>query len=68
MLSQLIAEEEFVSVQKAQAGLTKIFRDAERKGIIVRLMRNNQPLGVLIPNKVWKRFIELFETLSSQDK
>ena len=68
MLSQLIANEEFVSVQKAQAGLTKIFREAERRGIIIKLMRNNQPLGVLIPNKVWKQLMRLFETLSSRDR
>ena len=68
MLRQLIANEEFVSVQKAQAGLTKIFREAERRGIIIKLMRNNQPLGVLIPNKVWKQLMRLFETLSSRDR
>lgn len=68
MLRQLIANEEFISVQKAQAGLTKIFRDAEKRGIIFRLMRNNQPLGVLIPNRVWKRFVGLFGILSSNEK
>ena len=64
-MRQLIADEEFVSIQQAQAGLTKIIQEAERKGKILRIMRNNESLGVLIPNKIFLKFIKLLETLST---
>lgn len=64
-MRQLIADEEFVSIQEAQAGLTKIIRRAERKGKILRIMRNNESLGVLIPNKIFLKFVKLLEALSS---
>ena len=63
-MRQLIADEEFVSIQKAQAGLTKVIKEAEIKGKILRIMRNNESLGVLIPNKIFLKFIKLLETLS----
>lgn len=65
-MRQLIADEDFTSVQKAQAGLTKIFKEASRKGKFVRVMRNNQPLGVLVPEDIWDSFLEDLEALSSQ--
>lgn len=65
-MRQLIAEEEFTSVQKAQAGLTKIFKEASKKGKFVRVMRNNKPLGVLVPDRVWESFLEDLEALSSE--
>jgi len=64
-MKQLIANEEFVSIQQAQAGLTKIIKEAERKGKILRIMRNNESLGVLIPNKIFLKFVKLLETLSA---
>lgn len=64
-MRQLIADEEFVSIQQAQAGLTKIIKEAEKRGKIIRIMRNNESLGVLIPNKIFLKFIRLLETLSS---
>lgn len=63
---QLISSEKFTNVQKVQAGLTKIFRDAEKSDSFYRVMRNDESLGVLVPNDVWQSFIEDFESLSSQ--
>lgn len=67
MARQLIVDEEFTSIQKAQAGLTKIFKQAAKKGKFVRVMRNNIPLGVLIPDTVWESFLEDHEALSSEN-
>lgn len=67
MLRQLINDEEFTSVQKAQAGLTKVFKEAAKKGKFVRVMRNNKPLGVLVPDEIWESFLEDLEALSSEN-
>lgn len=64
-MAQLIANEDFTSIQKAQAGLTKVFKKAEKDGNFVRVMRNNEPVGVLVPNRVWESFLEDLEALSS---
>ena len=65
-MAQLIANEDFTSIQKAQAGLTKVFKKAEKDGKFVRVMRNNEPMGVLVPNRVWESFLEDLEALSSE--
>lgn len=64
-MRQLIADEDFTSIQKAQAGLSKIFKKAQKDGKFVRVLRNNEPLGVLVPNQIWESFIEDLEALSS---
>lgn len=66
MLRQLISAEDFTSIQKAQAGLTKVFKKAEKDGKFVRVMRNNEPVGVLVPNRVWESFLEDLEAMSSE--
>ena len=66
-MTQLIANENFTSIQKAQAGLTKVFKKAERDGKFVRVMRNSEPVGVLVPNSVWEAFLEDLEALSSEN-
>lgn len=63
-MRQLIADEDFISIQKAQAGLTKIIKEAEKNGKIIRILRNNQSLGVILPNKVWQKFLNKLEELS----
>jgi len=69
MNSQLITQEDFASVQEAQAGITKLFKKAEKKGNFVRIIRNQEPLGILIPNSVWDSLLEDFEaSLSSKYK
>lgn len=65
MSPQLITMEDFASVQEAQAGITKLFAKAENKGKFIRVMRNQKPLGVLIPNKLWEDLLEDLEALSS---
>ncbi len=66
-MTQLIANEDFTSVQKVQAGVTRIFKKAEKDGKFVRVMRNNEPMGVLVPNRVWDSFLEDLEALSSEN-
>lgn len=66
-MTQLIASEDFTSIQKAQAGLTKVFKKAEKDGKFVRVMRNNEPMGVLVPNRVWESFLEDLEAMSSRN-
>lgn len=65
MNQQLITMESFASVQEAQAGITKLFAKAKDKGKFVRVMRNQEPLGVLIPNNIWEELLEDIEALSS---
>lgn len=67
MVKQLIAQESFASVQEAQAGITKLFKKAAEEKKFYRVMRNQEPLGVLIPNEVWEDFIEDMEAASSQN-
>ena len=66
-MAQLITSEDFTSVQKVQAGVTKIFKKAEKNGKFVRVMRNNEPVGVLVPNRVWESLLEDLEALSSEN-
>lgn len=65
MIQQLINDERFTNVQKAQAGLTKLFLQAAKTGTFYRVLKNDQPLGVLIPNSTWESLTEDFEALSS---
>ncbi|MBL7036461.1 hypothetical protein ISR94_01245 [Candidatus Microgenomates bacterium] len=65
MSPQLILMEDFASVQEAQAGITKLFTRAGKNGKFVRVMRNQKPLGVLIPNNLWGSLVEDLEALSS---
>lgn len=64
-MRQLIQDEQFTNVQNAQAGLTRLFLKAGKKGTFYRVLKNDQPLGVLIPNKMWENMLEDFEALSS---
>jgi len=52
MTKQLIIDERFANIQKAQAGLTKLFTEAEKRGNFYTVLRNDQPLGVLVPRKM----------------
>ena len=61
MNTQLITQEDFASVQEAQAGITKLFKKASKKSKFVRILRNQQPLGVLVPNNVWDSLLEDLE-------
>lgn len=65
MSPQLITMEDFASVQEAQAGITRLFTKAKDNGKFMRIMRNQTPLGVLIPNNIWESFVEDLEALSS---
>lgn len=65
MSRQLIRDEKFTNIQKAQAGLTRLFEDAKKTSSFYRVLKNDEPLGVLIPNDIWENFVEELEALSS---
>lgn len=65
MTRQLIADENFTSIQEAQAGLARLFQIASKRGNFYRVLKNNRSLGVLIPDKVWDSLLEDLEALSS---
>ncbi len=69
---KLIQKEEFVSVQSAQTGIAKACQQAEKKGVFLRVMRNNQPVGVLLPEKFWQQMLTdmqlLLETVNNTKK
>ena len=62
---QLINYEQFTNIQRAQAGLTRLFRLAARNGFFYRVLKNDEPLGVLIPNLLWEDIVEDLEAASS---
>ncbi len=64
-MRQLIADEKFTNIQRAQAGLTRLFEEARRTMSFFRVMKNDKPLGVLVPNEMWEDFLEDMEALSS---
>ena len=64
-MRQLIADEKFTNIQRAQAGLTRLFEEARKSMSFFRVMKNDKPLGVLVPNEMWEDFIEDLEALSS---
>lgn len=66
MQSQIILQESFTNVQQAQAGLTKLFRQAAKKKQFLRVMRNDEALGVLIPDDLWLDWLEDMEALKSE--
>lgn len=64
-MRQLIADEKFTNIQRAQAGLTRLFEEARKTMSFFRVMKNDKPLGVLIPNEMWEDFVEDMEAMSS---
>lgn len=65
MLQQLLSDEQFTNIQNAQAGLTKLFEKARQNLSFYRVMKNDEPVGVLLPTNVWESIIEDIEALSS---
>ncbi len=65
MSPKILTREKFTSVQKVQAGVSKLLQEAETQGAYYRVMRNNEPLGVLLPNDMWEEFMEDVEAMSS---
>ena len=65
MIHQLINDEKFTNIQRAQAGLTRLFQEAAKKAYFYRVMKNDQSLGVLIPENLWQSLTEDIEALSS---
>jgi len=65
MTKQLIQNEQFTNIQRAQAGLTRLFAEATRTNNFYRVLKNDKPLGVLLPESMWKNLVEDIEALSS---
>ena len=65
MIQQLINDEKFTNIQRAQAGLTKLFQQASKSSSFYRVLKNDQSLGVLVPEKMWSSLLEDLEALSS---
>jgi hypothetical protein len=65
MIKQLINDEKFTNIQKAQAGLTRLFLEAKKTGSFYRVLKNDQSLGVLLPDSLWQSLVEDLEALSS---
>ena len=61
-MKQFILQEGFASVQEAHAGITRLFKKASKEKKFYRIMRNQEPLGVLVPNDMW---IELVKQLDN---
>ena len=65
MIQQLINDEKFTNIQKAQAGLTRLFLHAQNTSSFYRVLKNDKSLGVLVPEKMWLSLVEDLEALSS---
>lgn len=65
MIQQLINDELFTNIQRAQADLTKLFLEAEKRETFYRVMKNDQSLDVLVPETLWRSLTEDLEALSS---
>jgi len=63
-MKQLISSEKFTNIQKAQAGLTRLFEDAANTDTFYRVLKNDKALGVLIPNDMWEDLIEDLDAMS----
>ena len=64
MITQLIRGEKFTNIQNS--GRTDSFVPLGRKtGSFYRVLKNDEALGVLIPNHLWEDMIEDMEALSS---
>jgi hypothetical protein len=63
MRKQLIMSEKFTNIQKAQAGLTKLFQEAAETSSFFRVLKNDQPMGVLVPTAVWNELIREMDDL-----
>ncbi|MFH1959066.1 MAG: hypothetical protein ABIJ22_01940 [Patescibacteria group bacterium] len=65
MIKQLISLQNFTSVQEVQSGISKLFKKAKKNSQFYTVLRNQEPLGVLIPQKLWEDFIEDIEAMQS---
>lgn len=65
MARDLIQQEEFASVQEVQAGISRILAGAEQRGSFIRVIKNSQPIGVLMPNSVFENLAEDILALGS---
>ena len=65
MIQQLINDQKFTNIQNAQAGLTRLFEDADKSLSFYTVMKNDKPMGALVPRRMWECLLEDLEALSS---
>ena len=67
LYKDLYKKERYTSIQEAQAGLTKVLKVAEKNDNFYKVMRNNKPIGVLLPIKAWENLLKDIEELKTTD-
>ena len=67
MVAQLLSKERFVSIREAQAGLSNVLAEATKNNTYYRVLRNNKPVGVLIPQRIWEDLLEDIEAAASKN-
>ena len=65
MAKHLLQREKFTSIQKAQAGLTRLLASAKKDMTFYRVLRGSKPVGILLPNSTWESLVEDLVALSS---
>lgn len=67
MIQQIINDEKFTNIQKAQAGLTRLLISADKTSSFYTVLKNDKPVGTLVPRKMWESLLEDLEALSSSN-
>jgi PHD/YefM family antitoxin component YafN of YafNO toxin-antitoxin module len=63
----LLTNQKFVSVAELQAGTAKLLALAEKQRSFYKVMKNNKPIGTLVPENVWNALITQLHLLSSKE-
>ena len=64
---ELLTNQKYVSVAELQAGSAKLLALAEKSRSHYKVMKNNKPVGTLVPENVWAAMITQLRLLSSKD-
>lgn len=63
----LLTNQKFVSVAELQAGSARLLSLAEKSRSFYKVMKNNKPVGTLVPENVWDTLIFQLKILSSPE-
>jgi PHD/YefM family antitoxin component YafN of YafNO toxin-antitoxin module len=63
----LLTNQKFVSVAELQAGSARLLSLAEKSRSFYKVMKNNKPVGTLVPENVWNALILQLRLLSSKE-
>lgn len=61
----LLTNQKFVSVADLQAGSARLLSLAEKSRSFYKVMKNNKPIGTLVPENVWNNLVSQLKLLSS---